>query len=70
MQNGDVGDAADVGHYPRLPGLGKQRSMKRRHQRRTFASGGHIAAAEIGHHIDAGALGDDVGIADLQAEGR
>ena len=70
VQNGDVGDTAYVGNDPYPVWIGEQRGMKRWHQRRAFTTGGDIAAAEIGHHIDAGTLGNDVGIADLQTERR
>ncbi len=42
--------------------------MEGGHQRCSLATGGHVAPPEIGHHVDAGAFGDAVGIADLQRE--
>ena len=42
--------------------------MKRRHQRCALATGGDIARAEVGHGGDAGALGDDRWVADLETE--
>ena len=35
------------------PGRAEQRAVERRHQRRALAAGGHVAAAEVGHHVDA-----------------
>ena len=42
--------------------------MERRHQRRAFAALRDIGAPEISHRFDAGAGGNDRGIADLQRE--
>ena len=41
--------------------------MKGRHQGGALATGRHVATPEVGHGGDAGALGDEIGIADLQA---
>jgi hypothetical protein len=40
--------------------------MKRRHQRGAMAAGSHIATAEVGHHVDAGQLGQQRMVANLQ----
>jgi hypothetical protein len=44
--------------------------MKGGHQWRSLAAGREIAAAKIGYHVDAQALGDDVRIPDLQRKWR
>ena len=63
-------DAADVHHHARFAGRAEGRGMEGRHQRRRLTAGRHVAAPEVGDHVDAGALGDAVGIADLQREGQ
>ncbi len=65
---GNVGDAANVGNQPALGVTEKGRSVKCRRQRRALATGGHIPAAKIGDGGDAGAAGDQVGVANLQSE--
>src|SRR3569623_1117384 len=40
--------------------------MKRRHQRGALTTGGHVPAAKVGDGGDAGAFGNDVGVADLE----
>ena len=52
---------------PRLP---EQRPVDVGHQRRALAARGHVPGAEVAHHGDAGALGDDGGLAELQRGGR
>ena len=52
-----VGDAADVQHHPRFGGAGKHRLMECGHQWCALATGGDVAAAKIGHHVDAAQLG-------------
>ena len=44
----------------------KNALVKHGYQRRTLAASGHIAAAEIGHHINAGELGQQGGVVELQ----
>ena len=69
-QQGVVADAAEVEHRAVLVRRMQQRGVEGRHQRRALAAGGHIAAAEVAHGGDAGALGDHRAVADLQGEGR
>ena len=57
MQDADIADAADIHHHPRLPRSSELRVMKGRHQRRPLATGGHVAVAKIGDHVDAAQLG-------------
>ena len=39
-------------------GCAEHRFVERRNERRALAAGGHVAAAEIGDHVDAGQLGE------------
>src|SRR5690606_21288756 len=57
IQYGDIRDAAQVQHNPGVAGARLGR-MKCRHQRRTLATRGNVAATEVGDHIDTGELGD------------
>ncbi len=57
-------------HHARRSRAAERRGVKGRHQRRAFAAGRHVAAPEVGHHVDAGALGNAVRIPDLQRECR
>ncbi len=43
-------------------GPGEQRAVEGRHQRRALAAGRQVAAAEVGHHVDAGQLGQQRGL--------
>jgi len=57
-QQAEVGEAAKVEHGHIGVGHGEHRAVKRRHQRRALAAGGHVAAAEVGDHGNAAALGE------------
>ncbi len=65
-QQGDIGDTADIDHHAVFAVFAEQGRVKGRNQRRALSAGGDVAAAEIGHRGDAGALGDDAGVAELQ----
>ena len=69
-QQGVVADPAEVEHGPILVCRTQQRGVEGRYQRCAVAAGGDIAAAEVGHGGDPGALGDHVAVADLQGERR
>jgi len=69
-QQGEVADAAEVQHRALLARGTQQGGMEGRHQRCTMAAGGHVAAAEVGHRVDAAAFGDHVAVTDLPGEGR
>ena len=64
-QNGQVAEATDVQHAQRFARPAEQGAMKRRHQRRALPTGGHIAAAKVGHHGDTGQLGQQRGAVEL-----
>ena len=64
-QIGQVGDAADV-HDHAMRAAAEERRVERRHQRRTLAAGGDVAAPEIGDDRDARLLGDARRIVELQ----
>ncbi len=68
-QQGNVGDAADVGDHAVFT-VAEYGLVKGGDQWRTLAADGHVGATEIGDHIDARVLGQPGGIADLQGEGR
>lgn len=68
-QIADVGDAAEVQYHAVMLGRIKQPAMEGRCQRRACTVSGDIARAEIRHRGDAGALGDDRRVADLNAVG-
>ena len=70
VQQRDVGDAADVDHRPIFTGRAKGGGMERRHQWRCFTTGGHVATAEVGHHVDARGFGDATRVPDLDGVGQ
>ncbi len=57
-QVGDIGDAADVDDDAMNLLILEQCRVKRRHQRRTLSAGGDVAAPEVRHDGDVGALRD------------
>jgi len=63
---GHVGDAADIEDRERPRQAAGHRRVVQRHQRRPLPAGGHVAAAEVGHHADCGQFGEQRGIADLR----
>ncbi len=67
-QQGHVGHAANVDDCARLAARAERGGVEGRHQRRALAAGRHVAAAKVGDDIDSQALGNDVGIANLQGE--
>src|SRR5580704_12645730 len=67
--HGDVRDSADVQGNPRDTAVAEQQVIDVRDQGRALAAGGDVALAEIGDDADAGALGDDGGLADLERAG-
>ena len=69
-QQGVVADPAQVEHRAVFIGVLQQRGMEGRDQGRAVATGGDIAAAEVGHGGDAGAFGDHAAVADLHRERR
>src|SRR5450759_2987669 len=65
-QIGQVGDAADIDDDA-MRGVGAEHGgVKGRDQRRALAASGDVAAAEIRDHADAGELGKQRRVADLQ----
>ena len=66
-QVSDIGNAAYVDNDASDGWPLKQPLMKRRHQRRTLPTCGHVTRAEIRHRGDAGAFRDHGRISDLQA---
>ena len=67
--HGDVGDAADVERHAGAARMAEEQVIDERHQGRALAAGGDIAGAEVGHHGDAGALGEDGRLAELERVG-
>jgi len=65
-----VADAADVHHHARLARVAEHGVVERGDERRALASRGHVAAAEVGHHVDAGVLREPRGIVDLDGEAQ
>src|SRR5450830_262682 len=53
----EIGNAAQIEHSNGFTTTAKYRLVKQRHQRCTLATGSDITAAEIGHHVDTGKLG-------------
>jgi hypothetical protein len=66
---GDIRNAADI-HHGEIPfTIPKHALMKTRHQRRTLSTGSHVFRPEIRDGQDAGAVGNDAGIRDLERVG-
>ena len=61
----DVRDSADVQRDARVLGMPEELIIEKRHQRRAFAAGGHVAGTKIRDGLDARALGDHRRLADL-----
>ena len=70
LQDGDVRDTAQIGDDAILGVAAKYLVVEHRQQRRALSAGGHVAAAKVRHHRDAGHFGQGIGIADLPREGR
>ena len=64
---GEVGDAADIECGHAFHRTSEHSLMKGRHQGRSLAASGDIAAAEIGHHVNAGEFGQQGRVVELQA---
>ena len=62
---GDIADPAEVEHRERLRQRRGQRGVIERRQRRAFAAGGDVGAAEIGDHIATGQPRQQRPVADL-----
>ena len=62
-----IGDAAQVQDAEAPWMVCKQVGMEGRHQGGAVAAGGDVGAAQVGHDIDAGALGQARGVEQLQA---
>ena len=69
-QHRQVRDAPQVEDAAFDPGGREHGPVERRGQRRPLAAGRDVAAPEVGHRGDAGALGDDARIAELHRERR
>ena len=69
-QHADVGNAADVEHHAGFVRAVKKRLVKRRHQRRTLATAGQIAAAKIANGENAAQFGQARPIGQLDAVAR
>ena len=69
-QHAEVGDAAQVERQHGLAAAAEHALVKGRHQRRALAAGGHVAAAQVGHDRDAGQLGQQCWVAQLQRIAR
>ena len=67
-QVGDVGDAAEIDDRAGFDAACENRPVKGRRERRALAAGGHVGAAKIGHHRDAGELRDKRAVAELERE--
>ncbi len=67
--HGDVGDAAEVQRDAADAAMAEQQVIGKRHQGSAMPAGGDIALAEIGDGPQAGALGHDRGVADLERAG-
>ena len=57
MQDREVGDATDIEQAQGLTRLAEPGAVKEGGQRRTLPARRHIAAAKVGHDIDAGEFG-------------
>jgi tyrosyl-tRNA synthetase len=62
---GDIGNAADIQHRDRPFQIRGKGGVEQRHERGAFAARGHIGAAKILDHIDAGERGEQAAIANL-----
>jgi hypothetical protein len=69
-QHAEIGNAADIEHQRCFPGPAEHALVKGRHQRRTLAARRHIAAAQVGDDGDAGQLGQQGGVVELQRIAR
>jgi len=65
-EDGQIGDAADIDDDAGLVGRAENGLVKSRHQRRTLTAGSHITRTEVADHGDAGQLGEQGMVADLQ----
>ena len=65
-----VGDAADVLDRAAPARMAEEQVVGVRDQRRALAAGGDVARAEVRHGRDAGPLGDDGRLADLERRAR
>ena len=70
IDEGDIGDAADVEHRDRMRPVDRadDGAMKHRHQRRTLPAGRDIGLAEIVNHRNAEPLRQLGAVADLDGE--
>ena len=57
-QQRQIGDAAQVEHRDGFPRHRKARRVEGRDQWRTLPARGHVAAAQVADHVDAGQLGE------------
>ena len=62
FEDADIADATDIGHHPGFGVAAKDSLMKGRYQRGALATGGHVSAAKIGNHINAGQFSQQGGI--------
>ncbi|OPZ63881.1 MAG: hypothetical protein BWY85_01467 [Firmicutes bacterium ADurb.Bin506] len=65
-QHRHVGDPADVLHHPGEAWMAKHDPVEVGHKRGSFAAGSKVSSPEVRHRGDAGALGDDGCLTDLQ----
>ena len=65
-QDRHIGDATDIQHGRGLPGLGKKCLVKRRYQRCALPAGRDVAAAKVGHHVNARQLCQQCRLVQLQ----
>ena len=64
-----VGDAADIEEGGRQLGhLRRQRAVVDGHQRRPLPAGRDVGGAQVEHHVDAGALGQQAAVAELHRQ--
>jgi hypothetical protein len=65
-QHADVGHAADVQHRHCFARSREPCRMEGRYQGCTLSAGGHVAAAQVAHHIDAAEFGQQRAVEQLQ----
>ena len=61
----EVGNAAEVERHASTAEMAIEQVVHVGHQRCALAAGGEVAGAEVGHHCNAGALGDHCRLAQL-----